>query len=76
VDDNYAVAATRLVLVHGSRIERVVFVSGGGNGGEQVGALADELSERHPLLVIAGNEPFEAVTARVLEFVRGESTGR
>ena len=73
VDDNYAVAATRLALAHGTRIERLVFISTKNSAGEQVGELKDTWSsESHPLLVIAGTEPVEQVSQRVVEFLRAE----
>ena len=73
VDDNYAVAATRLVLAHGSRIERLVFVSTNSSAGELVGSISDTWShESHPLLVIAGTEPVEQVAVRIAEFLRVE----
>lgn len=72
VDDTYAVAATRLVLAHGSRIERVVFVSRNAGAGESVGAIADSWSgELHPLL-LTDHEPVEEVVARIVEFLRAE----
>ena len=76
VDDNYAVPATRLALAHGSRIERVVFVSTRSSTGEQVGALTNAWSsESHPLLVIAGQEPVDEVAKRIVAFLREGETG-
>jgi hypothetical protein len=72
VDDSYAAAAIALTLGHGSRIERLVFVSRGAEADQQIGTIADHLSrELHPLLVIAGSDPVDAVVERVAEFLRG-----
>jgi pimeloyl-ACP methyl ester carboxylesterase len=73
VDDNYAVAATRLALAHGTRIDRLVFISTKSSAGEQLGELKDSWSsESHPLLVIAGTEPVEQVALRIVEFLHVE----
>lgn len=73
VDDNYAVPALRLALAHGSRVERLVFVSTRTSASDQTGALQDSWgSDAHRLLVIAGREPVEQVAARIVEFVAAE----
>lgn len=72
VDDNYTVAALRLAVASGSRVDRLVIVSRRSSASDQIGVIGDTWSDdRHPLLLIADTEPADDVARRIVQFVEG-----